>query len=96
MTEGLFDDVELEQMTAAEQAVQTAAKSISTDLCEHLDSTDKLSDEDRAKIIDIARDALMPFQLKPDSDANADATQKVHDHRGFKGDAIKGKTKVPA
>jgi F-type H+-transporting ATPase subunit alpha len=58
LTAGLFDDVPLDRMTRAEQAVRKAAAEIPSQVSERLDSADKLSDEDRRTIIDIARRAL--------------------------------------
>jgi F-type H+-transporting ATPase subunit alpha len=66
LTAKLFDSVPLDKMMDAEQAVQTAADTIPEDICERLDTADKLSDEDRKKIIDIARQSLVPFQPQSD------------------------------
>lgn len=65
LTAELFDDVPLEQMTDAEQAVRKAAAEIPAHISERLDSGEKLNDEDRDAIIDIARRALARFQPKP-------------------------------
>lgn len=61
----LFDLVPLEQMPDAEQALHIAAADISTEVCEHLATAEKLPDEDRATIIEIARQALARFQPEP-------------------------------
>jgi F-type H+-transporting ATPase subunit alpha len=66
LTAGLFDPVPLEQMTAAEQAVQQAAGGVPAAVRARFESADQLSDEDRKAIIDIARQALAPFQPKPE------------------------------
>jgi len=76
LTADLFDDVPLERMTDAEQAVRKAAAEIPAEVSERLDSADTLSDADRATIITIARQALESFfpqaesksepQTKPD------------------------------
>jgi F-type H+-transporting ATPase subunit alpha len=58
----LFDSIEPERMTAAEQAVQTAAANIPASARARFESADKLSDDDRKAIIEIARQALAPFQ----------------------------------
>ena len=63
----LFDDVPLDRMTDAEQAVIEAAADIPKELCERLDTADKLSDEDRQTIIHIAHKALEAFSPDPDS-----------------------------
>jgi F-type H+-transporting ATPase subunit alpha len=64
LTERLFDNVSLEQMGAAEHAVQAAAASIPESVCERLNTDEKLSDEDKQLIINIARDSLKDFQTK--------------------------------
>jgi F-type H+/Na+-transporting ATPase subunit alpha len=69
LTAGLFDGVALEQMPEAEHAVQTAAARISAQVCGGFESANKLSDEDRHAIIEIARHALTPFQPKPKAKA---------------------------
>jgi F-type H+-transporting ATPase subunit alpha len=67
LSAGLFDAVPLDRMTNAEQAVREAAAEIPEEVSERLDSADTLSDEDRETIIDIARQALAPFQPKAHS-----------------------------
>ncbi len=63
----LYDDVPLDRMKEAEQAVRKAAAEIPTEVSERLDTADKLSDEDRETIIGIARQALEEFSAEPDS-----------------------------
>jgi F-type H+-transporting ATPase subunit alpha len=67
LTAGLFDPVPLEQMTAAQQAVQGVAAKIPVEVCARFDTADKLSDEDRKTVIEIARQALASFEPKPES-----------------------------
>jgi F-type H+-transporting ATPase subunit alpha len=62
LTAELFDRVPIDQMTDAEHAVQEAAE-----LTTRFTTADTLSDEDRATIIQIGRNALMRFQPKPES-----------------------------
>ena len=62
LTAKLFAPVPLEQMTAAQNAVEAAAAKIPADVCARFASADKLSDADRDLIIDVARQALVPFQ----------------------------------
>jgi F-type H+-transporting ATPase subunit alpha len=62
LSETLFDAVPLSQMIAAEQAVREAAADIPTEVCARFDSAKKLSEEDRAAIIQIASHALASFQ----------------------------------
>ena len=58
-------------MTDAEQAVQEAAASIPAEVCARFDSAETLSDEDRATIVQIARNVLARFQPKPESNAKS-------------------------
>ncbi|HUX83036.1 MAG TPA: alternate F1F0 ATPase, F1 subunit alpha [Halothiobacillus sp.] len=67
LTAKLFDNVPLDRMTEAEKAVREAAADIPNAVAARFDSADKLSDEDRKTIIEIARLTLAPFQLKPDA-----------------------------
>ena len=67
LTAELFDRVPIDQMTDAEHAVQEAAASIPAELTERFSTADKLSDEDRAAIVQIARNALIRFQPKPEA-----------------------------
>jgi F-type H+-transporting ATPase subunit alpha len=61
LTEKLFDVVPIERMPEAEQAVRTAATTISQDVIARLDAVDTLSDADKATLIDLAREALVTF-----------------------------------
>ena len=67
LTAELFDPVPLDQMTDAEHAVHEAAANIPAEACARFETADKLSDEDRKTIIEIARKALAPFQPKPEA-----------------------------
>ena len=73
----LFDHVHLDQMTDAELALHQAAKDIPAEVRERLNTAEKLSDEDREKIIQIARNALAPFQPKPEAEAEPKPEAKV-------------------
>ncbi len=73
LTAELFDNVALDQMLDAEDAVQKAATNIPVEVCARFESADKLSDEDRSAIIEIARQALIPFQPKPETKAKLKA-----------------------
>jgi F-type H+-transporting ATPase subunit alpha len=66
LTAELFDRVPLDQMTDAEHAVHDAAAKLPAEVCARLETADKLSDEDRKTIIEIARQALARFQPKPE------------------------------
>lgn len=61
----LFDRVPLDQMTDAEHAVHEAAMDIPAEEQARLETSEKMSDEDRQSIIQIARKALDRFQPKP-------------------------------
>jgi F-type H+-transporting ATPase subunit alpha len=67
LTAGLFDPVPLDQMTDAEHTVHEAAAKIPTEACARFATADKLSDEDRKTVIEIARKALARFQPTPES-----------------------------
>ena len=57
----LFDAIALDRMPEAIGAVQGAAANLSADLCGRFASADKLSDDDRKSVIEMARQALVPF-----------------------------------
>ena len=61
LTGELFDDIPLELMKDAEQAVRRAAAQIPAEVRGRLETADNLSDEDRQAIIAIARGALDAF-----------------------------------
>jgi F-type H+-transporting ATPase subunit alpha len=67
LTAELFDHVPLPQMTDAEHALRKAAADIPAEVRQRLDTADKLSDEDRKTIVEIARKSLAGFQPKPDT-----------------------------
>jgi len=61
LTAGLFDQVPLERMTEAEQAVRVAATQAPGELLERLAGAEELGAADREAVIDTARDVLAPF-----------------------------------
>ena len=67
LTGGLFDNVPLDQMSAAIGAVHKAVEEIPDDVAARFESADKLSDEDRKTIVEIARKSLASFQPKPEA-----------------------------
>ena len=71
LTAELFDRVPLDQMTDAEHALREAAADIPAEVRERLDTAEKLSDEDRETIVEIARKALARFQPKPEAKPTA-------------------------
>lgn len=66
LTAKLFDPVPLEMMALAEHAVRIAVADIPIDVRARLDGAKKLSDEDRAAILQLAHHALVRFQLSQD------------------------------
>jgi F-type H+-transporting ATPase subunit alpha len=71
----LFDTVPIDQMTDAENAVTEAAKTIPPEVSAQFDTTAKLTDDDRALLIDTARQALVRFQPKAEQPAPAETKQ---------------------
>ena len=65
---GLF--LKNEFSSGSPHAVQKAAENIPAEVCARFESADRLSDEDRTTIIEIARQALAPFQPKPEAKAD--------------------------
>ena len=68
LAEGLFDSVPLEKMSDAEQSLEKAVSKVSSDVAGRLTSNTKLSDDDRKAILQVAVEALKPYQ--PDVQAN--------------------------
>jgi F-type H+-transporting ATPase subunit alpha len=62
---GLFDLVPIERMEDAERAVLNAAAAMTADMGKRLETGDKLVDEDRAAIVELARKALESFVPVP-------------------------------
>jgi len=71
LTAGLFDDVPLDQMPAAQKGLREAAADIPSEICERLDTADKLSAEDREAIVNIASQALASFQPQSEPEEKA-------------------------
>ena len=67
LTAELFDSIPLDRMTDAEQAVHEAAVQIPAEVCARFETAQELSDEDRKAIIELARQAVAPFQPKPEA-----------------------------
>jgi F-type H+-transporting ATPase subunit alpha len=66
LTAGLFDGVPFDRMTDAEHGLCEAAADIPAAVRERLFTAEKLSDEDRETIVQIARESLASFQPKPE------------------------------
>lgn len=71
LSEKLFDNVAINQMKSAEQALSQAANKLPQQLQERLNSNQILDSDDRNKIINLARLTLAPFQSEPDKTANS-------------------------
>lgn len=62
LLEGLFEEIPLEKMKGAEEAVRKAAEQLPSEVRLRLDSSDnKLQIDDRQAIVESARNALIPF-----------------------------------
>ncbi len=81
LTADLFDPVPLDRMTDAERAVQKAAAKLPAQLSARLATADPLGDGDRTAIIELAQQALAPFQPKPD--VTPDAQPKTETESGM-------------
>jgi F-type H+-transporting ATPase subunit alpha len=77
LTAELFDRVPLDQMADAEHALLKAAADIPADVRGRLDTADKLSDEDRKAIVEIARKSLASFQPKTEPKSKPEAKAEV-------------------
>jgi F-type H+-transporting ATPase subunit alpha len=69
LTADLFDSVPLDQMTQAEKAVVEAGAGIPAEAGARIETAKELSDEDRRTMIELARQALAPFQPKPEAES---------------------------
>jgi F-type H+-transporting ATPase subunit alpha len=71
LTAGLFDPVSEGRMADAQQAVvDVAGRDIPAALGQRLLESDKLSDEDRAAMVELARAAIAAFLPQPDQGAD--------------------------
>jgi F-type H+/Na+-transporting ATPase subunit alpha len=76
LTAALFDDVPLDQMTDAENAVIEAAAKIPVAVGARFATAKELSDEDRKTIVELARQALAPFQPEAEAKSKAHSISK--------------------
>jgi F-type H+-transporting ATPase subunit alpha len=77
LTAELFDTVPMDRMKDAERAVQEFAAGIPAELSSRLNTAHALSDEDRATIVQMARDTLVRFQPEPESGRQSKAEPGV-------------------
>jgi len=66
LTANLFDLVPPDKMTDAGNAVREAAATMPKEVIARFETAAKLNDEDKKTIVEIARQALAPFQPKPE------------------------------
>jgi F-type H+/Na+-transporting ATPase subunit alpha len=57
-TEGLFDTLEPDAVAEAEQTVREAVRAGASDVCDRITAGEKLGEADRARLVDVMRDAL--------------------------------------
>jgi len=84
LTAKLFDRVPLPRMAEAKEAVSAAAKDIPEEVRARFEGDQKLSDEDRSVIVDLALTALAIFQPPPKADAKTDDTSAVKPDKNAK------------
>ena len=65
LTNGLVDRIPLDKMDDAQRALQKASEEIPKDVAGRFTTADKLSEDDKKAILDIATKVLAPFQPKP-------------------------------
>jgi len=77
LTADLFDPVPLDEMTEAQKAVREAANNIPPDVCARFETADKLSDEDRKTVVEIARQALADYSSDADRNTPSKPETKI-------------------
>jgi len=82
LTTGLFDSTPIERMADAEHAVIAAAEKIPAEVRARFDTADKLTEQDRATILQIAGETLTPFQSSPEVKADAGIISKTETKAG--------------
>jgi len=94
LTAKLFDHVPLPRMAEAKEVVSAAAKDIPEEVRARFEGDQKLSDEDRTVIVDLARTALATIQSLSAADAKTDDKPSVEpEEEATK--AAESKTLVP-
>ena len=76
LTAELFDRVPLDRMPDAEDALRAAAADIPAEVCERLDTAEKLSDADRETIIQSPAKTAR-FQPKPEPESKTEVQTEV-------------------
>ncbi len=67
LTAELFDTISLDRMPDAVHAVSEAAAKLATEICSRFETAEKLSDDEHKVIIELARQALIPFQSQDET-----------------------------
>jgi F-type H+/Na+-transporting ATPase subunit alpha len=83
LTAGLFDSTPTERMADAERAVIEAAEKIPAEVRARFDTAEELTEQDRAMVLQIAREALSPFQSNPETKADAGIISKTNTKAGL-------------
>ena len=65
LTGGLLDSVPIDKVREAEQALRKATAGIPAEVRQRFSANDKLSDDDRKTILQVAKKAIASFQPKP-------------------------------
>ncbi len=82
LTAGLFDSTPLERMADAERAVIAAAERIPAEVRARFDTAAKLTEQDRATILQIAGETLTPFRVSPETKADAGIISRTETEAG--------------
>jgi F-type H+/Na+-transporting ATPase subunit alpha len=82
LSEKLFDEVPIEQMRAAEDAVLKAASKLPKQIIARLSAADELQDDDRDSILELARSAIAPFITETEVKNNAKAADTTKTEEG--------------
>ena len=64
LTSGLLDSVPLEKVSDTEKALRKAVVDIPEEIRQRFSSNDKLSDDDRNRILQVVGNAIAPFQIE--------------------------------
>ncbi len=72
ITEGFFDSLNVEDISDAAEQIRNAATEKLPDLCEKVDSGEKLTDDDRTKLTDLIREVLhLEEEVEEDEDTGS-------------------------
>jgi RND family efflux transporter MFP subunit len=82
LTSGRFDSTPIERMADAERAVIAAGERIPAEVRARFDTAAKLTEQDRAMILQIAGETLRPFQSSPETKADAGIIFKIETEAG--------------